>query len=111
MTQKLTVGPFSRGFRNDVPPFYVDNNSFPQLVNAYQWRNRVKRKRGTTPICRLQRFFNSAVSSYGSTTSFNLVGGAGNLLTGFGLQASGNIVPGTGTVHRLYRKQYLYRYS
>lgn len=95
MTQKIIVGPFNRGFRNDVPPFYVDNDSFPKLVNAYQWRARVKRKRGTSPLCRLQRFFNSANSSYGTTTSFALVGGMGNLLTGFNLQASGNIVPGT----------------
>jgi len=95
MSQKIVVGPFSRGFRNDIPPFYVDNDSFPTLVNAYQWRARVKRKRGTSPICRLQRFFNSAISSYGVTTSFNLVAGAGNLLAGFNLQSSGNIVPGT----------------
>lgn len=94
MSQKIVVGPFNHGFRNDIPPFYVDNDSFPTLINAYQWRNRVKRKRGTTPISRLQRWFNSSVSSYGSTTSFNLSGGAGNLLTGFNLESTGNIVPG-----------------
>jgi hypothetical protein len=95
MSSKIVVGPFGKGFRDDVPAFYVDNDSFPSLINAYQWRARVKRKRGTSTICRLERFFNSAISSYGSTTSFNLVGGAGNLLSGFNLDLSGNIVPGT----------------
>ena len=97
MSQKIIVGPFGKGFRNDVPPFYIDDDSFPLLQNAFQWRNRVKRKRGTTPICRLQRFFNSAVSSYGSITLFNLVAGAGNLFTSFDLESGGNIVPGTVT--------------
>ena len=96
MTQKIVVGPFNHGFRNDIPPFYVDSDSFPALVNAYQWRARVKRKRGTSPLCRLERFFNSAISSYGSTTSITLDGsGNGNLLTGFNLEAGGNIVPGS----------------
>jgi hypothetical protein len=97
MSQKIIVGPFGKGFRNDIPPFYIDDDSFPLLQNAYQWRDRVKRKRGTSTICRLQRYFNSAVSSYGSISSFNLSSGAGNLLTSFDLEAYGNIVPGTIT--------------
>ena len=88
MAQKLVVGPFNRGFRNGVPPFYLDNDSFPTLINAYQWRNRVKRKRGTSSICRLQRAFNSAVSSYGSISSFNLASNNGNLLIGFNLNTT-----------------------
>ncbi len=96
MGEKIIVGPFKRGFRNDVPAFYIDNDSFPSLVNAYQWRARVKRKRGTGPLCRLTRYFDSAVSSYGTIPSFNLDGtGAGNLLTGFSLESFGNIQPGT----------------
>src|SRR5579872_797462 len=96
MTNAIVVGPNNRGFRNDVPPFYIDNDSFPVLLNAYQWRARVKRKRGTDPICRLERAFNSTSSSYGTISTFNLDGsGNGNLLTGFGLDASGNIVPGS----------------
>ncbi len=56
MPDKLVVGPFNRGLRNDVTPFNVDNESFPVLVNAYQWRGRVKRKRGTSLIGRLKRY-------------------------------------------------------
>lgn len=101
MGQKLVVGPFNRGLRNDVTPFNIDNDSFPILINAYQWRGRVKRKRGTSLLTRLQRYFNSLISSYnpGSTT-ITLSSGAGNLLTGFTtLQSNASIVPGTVTIN------------
>lgn len=97
MGEKIIVGPVNRGLRNDRTPFVIDNDSFPTMINAYQWRGRVKRKRGTSLLGRLTRFFDSTNPSYGSVTSFNLVAGAGNLLTAFGLQANGNIVPGSVT--------------
>ncbi len=92
---KITVGPISKGLKTDRLPFAVDNDSFPQLINAYQWRGRIRRKRGTSLLGRLNKFFNSNSLVYTSTSSFNLVAGAGNLLTGFGLQANGSIVPGS----------------
>lgn len=55
MGQKLLVGPLNRGLRDDVTAFNIDNDSFPTLVNAYQWRGRIKRKRGTSLLERLQR--------------------------------------------------------
>jgi hypothetical protein len=95
MGQKLVVGPINKGLRNDVLPFNVDNDSFPMLVNAYQWRQRIKRKRGTSLLGRLERFFNSTSTSYSGTASITLTAGMANILTGFGLQPSGNIVPGS----------------
>lgn len=56
MGTKIVVGPINKGFQNNVLPFNIDNDSFPTLINAYQWRGRVKRKRGTAPLCRLKRF-------------------------------------------------------
>lgn len=56
MGEKIVIGPISKGLRNDVTPFNIDNDSFPVLINAYQWRGRVKRKRGTTLLGRLNRF-------------------------------------------------------
>src|SRR5882672_10019385 len=56
MGEKLIVGPFNRGLRNDRPAFMIDNESFPILINAYQWRGRVKRKRGTQFLTRLSRY-------------------------------------------------------
>lgn len=98
MGEKLVVGPIRKGLRNDVTPFNIDNDSFPTLINAYQWRSRVKRKRGTALLGRLQRFFDSNNSTYGAITSFNLVAGAGNLITGFSLNTlspNATIVPGS----------------
>lgn len=99
MGEKLFVGNISKGLKNDRTAFNIDNDSFPTLVNAYQWRGRVKRKRGTSFLGRLTRFFNSTSISYSATATITLDGsGNGNLLTGFGLEASGNIVPGTVTI-------------
>lgn len=105
MGQKLVVGPYNRGLRNDVTPFNVDNGSFPTLINAYQWRGRIKRKRGTTLLGRLQRFFDSTSLSYNSGNStFTLDGGGdGNILnnTGWNLlaaTASPNATPVPGSV-------------
>jgi len=85
MGEKLVVGNVSKGLSNYLTPFNIDNDAFPTLFNAYQWRGRVKRKRGTKLLGRLQRFFRSTSTSYnpGSTTIVLGAGGAGNLLTGF----------------------------
>ncbi len=100
MGEKIVVGPIDKGLRKDRTAFVIDNDSFPTLINAYQWRGRAKRKRGTSLLGRLTRFFNSTVSSYntGSITITLNGSGTGNLLTGFSLQASGNIVPGSVTI-------------
>jgi hypothetical protein len=96
--QMLQVIPIDKGLKTDREAFNIDNDSFPTLVNAYQWRGRIKRKRGTAFLCRLQRFFNSAITSYGSIVSVTLDGtGSANFLTGFALQTNGSIVPGTVT--------------
>ncbi len=92
MGEKIVVGPINKGIRSDRLPFVIDNDSFPTLINAYQWRGRVKRKRGTKLLNRLTRFFNS-FPSYGPIASINLVAGAANLFTGFGLQSTGSLIP------------------
>lgn len=99
MGEKIVVGPVNRGLRNDRTPFVIDNDSFPTLLNAYQWRGRIKRKRGTTQLGRLTRYFNSSSTSYSSTSTITFDGsGNANLLTGFSLQTNGNIVPGSVTI-------------
>jgi hypothetical protein len=100
MGEKIIVVPTNRGLRNDRTQFVIDNDSFPQLVNAYQWRGRVKRKRGTSILGRLQRFFNSTSPSYNPSAIVITLdaGGNGNLLSGYSLQVIGNIVPGSVTI-------------
>lgn len=100
MGEKIIIGPLiSKGLRKDVEAFNLDNNSFSMLLNAYQWRGRIKRKRGTSILGRLKRFFNSNSVSYSSTSITAIDGlGNGNILTGFSLQANGNIIPGSVTL-------------
>ena len=66
MSEKIIVGPFNKGLRNDRPAFMIDDDSFPTLINAYQWRGRIKRKRGTSILGRLR-------------TPIGTTNGAGNL--------------------------------
>lgn len=93
MGEKLVVGSsFNRGFRNDRPSFMFDNDSFPQLLNAYQHRGRVKRKRGTSPLGRLTRLIET--QSIGNTSaspwSFNLF-----TVAGITAEPNASIQPGT----------------
>lgn len=105
MGEKIIVGPINKGLKNDRLPFVIDNDSFPTLLNAYQWRGRVKRKRGTRFIGRLQRFFNSSSVSYNSGSTTITLGndgsgnGTGNLLTGFTtLETNASLVPRSITI-------------
>ncbi|MGK5595681.1 MAG: hypothetical protein ACSNEK_10050 [Parachlamydiaceae bacterium] len=97
---KIIVGPFNKGLKNDVTPFNIDNDSFPTLINAFQWRGRVKRKRGTSLLGRLRSFFDSESVSYNpSSLSITLNGsGEGNLITGYGLTSNSTISPGSVTI-------------
>jgi hypothetical protein len=102
MGEKIVVGPLTKGLRNDVTAFNIDNDSFPTLINAYQWRGRVKRKRGTALLGRLSRYFDSNSTAYNpGATTITLSSGAGNLITGFtssGIETSASIIPGTVTI-------------
>ena len=100
MGEKIVVGPIPGGLQTNVEPFNVDNGSFPTLINAYQWRGRIKRKRGTELLGRLTRFYNSTNISYNpssATISFDGTGAA-NIITAFSLSANSNIVPGSVTI-------------
>lgn len=90
MGEKIIVGPVNRALRTDVTPFMIDNDSFPKLINAYQWRGRVKRKRGTTLLGRLQRNIQSSIVG-----NFIYNNGVVNLLTIAGGTGGASIVPGS----------------
>ena len=96
MGQKLVIGPINKALRTDRTAFVIDNDNFPTMINAYQWRGRVKRKRGTQYLGQLERYFNSSSTAYSSTVSITLDGsGNGNLVSGFSLQTNSTIVPGS----------------
>ena len=67
MGEKLVVGPINKGLRTDREPFVIDNDSFPVIKNAYQWRGRVLRKRGTQLVGQLQRYIGSTDGSGNAT--------------------------------------------
>lgn len=90
MGDKIVIGPINKGLRTDRTAFVIDNDSFPTLINAYQWRGRVKRKRGTSKLCRLQR---DGISVNGK--SLSLPNGTINLISALSLESSSSIVPGT----------------
>ncbi len=87
MSGKITLVPINKGIRTDRLPFNIDEDAFDQLINAYQWRGRVKRKRGTSFLTRLQRSI--------SVTGQNLTSGSINLISALSLGTSASIVPGT----------------
>ena len=52
--QRLVVSNFATGLETDLTPFLINNDAFPTLNNAYVWRGRVLRKRGTSLLGRLR---------------------------------------------------------
>lgn len=113
MGEKIVVGPFPKGLSQYFTAFNIDNDSFPTLINAYQQRGRVKRKRGTVTLARLQRYFDSTNYSYTNTlapnTSYHITfdaSGQANLFgpytnaaaQTFSLQPNANVIPGSVTI-------------
>jgi hypothetical protein len=95
---KIVVGPITGTLKTSVTPFNIDDDSFPVLINAYPWRGRVKRKRGTSLLTRLTQYFQSTLSIYSNNATITLNGsGVGNIITGFALNLTPNtsIIPGT----------------
>lgn len=95
MSQKIVVGPINKGLRTDVLPFNIDNDSFPTLINAYQWRGRVKRRRGTSQLGRLQRTLTSvALGNTNGSGAFS-----GNLISLASIpETNASIVPSSVTI-------------
>jgi hypothetical protein len=71
MGEKIVVGPINKGLNTDRTPFVIDNDSFPYLLNAYQWRGRIKRKRGTSILGRLSRYIATTDGSGDATVTIS----------------------------------------
>lgn len=92
MPEKIYVGNFPKGLIEDRLPFVIDNESFPTMINAYVWRGRVKRKRGTSQIGRLQRQLSAA--SAGNITLTLPSPNTFNIIVALGLNVNASITPG-----------------
>ena len=98
MTDEIIVGPINRGLKTNREPFVIDNDSFPVLINAFQWRGRIRRKRGTDFLNRLTRYFDSTNAVYTSSPNLTLSSGSANLVTGFSLETNSAILRGSVSI-------------
>lgn len=71
MAEKIFVGPMAKGLKTNPLAFYIDNDAFPQLINAYPWRGRVKRRRGTSKLGQLQRIIGTTDGSGNLTVTIS----------------------------------------
>jgi hypothetical protein len=94
MGRKVVIGPFKKGLTKNEIPAFIDNDAFPMLRNAYQSRGRVKRKRGTTFLCRLTKTV-PIHESGGSPYDFITSGASPWTINTIFSQVSPAIVPGT----------------
>jgi len=97
MPDQIYIGNFARGLKKNPLPFNIDNDAFPTLYNAYSWRGRVKRKRGTQLLGRLQKQLSAVLvpTNPWQVGPLVLAAGAGNLVSGFSLGTNASIAPGT----------------
>ena len=97
MPEQIYIGNFTKGLKLDRTPFNIDNDSFPILFNSYSWRGQARRKRGTKFLGRLQVQVDSVAVAVNPWENgpLVLVAGAGNLISGYSLESTSTIVPGT----------------
>lgn len=95
MPDKIYIGNF-KGLVLNRKPFNIDNDTFMTLFDAYAWRGQVKRKRGTSPLARLQRqiqLANPVAQPWQKALSTTL--DSVNLIVDLGLGAGSSITPRT----------------
>jgi hypothetical protein len=105
MPDQIYIGNFPKGTTNFRAQFVNDNGTFSNLFNAYAWRGRVKRKRGTQFLGRLavQVISVSPATLPWQDGPITVTAGAFNLLTFVGAVLGASIVP--GTINIVYKGQ------
>src|SRR6185503_3794266 len=99
MAEQIFIGNFAKGLKNNRYPPDIDNDSFATLFNFYVWRGRVKKKRGTDTLDRLnvQVVMVTSPTHNWQRTGLTLVSGATNLVSGLSFESNSTIVPGSIT--------------
>lgn len=101
---KIYIGnPSIKGLQKFLLPFNIDNEAFATLFNFYAWRGRIKRKRGTVAVGRLQKQVVSVLTvtpplswQVGQILTLDGSGnGSANLRSVFSLGSTASIVPGS----------------
>ena len=102
MSNQIYIGNFQEGQVTNRAAFNINNDAFPYLFNAFTWRGRVKRKRGTTALGQLQIQVRTTASATPANWELGKIGttnGAGdlsvNLITKYSLPSNASFSPGT----------------
>ncbi len=98
MASYLVISNMQTGYETDREPFIINNDAFPILNNAYIWRGRVPRKRGTKLLGRLEIELvsqNLGNTTGGGTFSGNIFSIIGGILT---IAPNATIAPGSITI-------------
>lgn len=75
--QPLFIGPYQIGVKQNVKPFMIPDEAFPNIQNAFVWRGRVQRKAGYVLLGRLRRVLTA--QALGNTDGAGVL--SANLLT------------------------------
>lgn len=84
--QPLLVGPYEVGVQQNLKPFMVPEDAFPNMLNAFVFRGRVERKDGYSLLGRLRRILTSAVGTNLSSPGAGIV--TYNLVTALGFNVT-----------------------
>jgi hypothetical protein len=103
MVDQVLIGNPAKGLTIDRAPFVIDNDAFPTMINFYSWRGRIKKKRGTWLLARLQIQMQSVAADptiwqEGPIVTLDGSGnGTANLITLYDLPLS-SLTPGSFTL-------------
>jgi hypothetical protein len=94
MSSSLVISNFATGYETDREPFLINNDAFPVLNNMFVWRGRLRKKRGTSLLGRLERGETSV--ALGSTNGSGLF--TGNIITILSLDALSSFDPASFSI-------------
>lgn len=94
MSSSLVIANFKTGLENDKESHLMDNDAFPTLNNAFLFRKKIIKKRGSLLLNRLER--QVTAGALGNTSAGGVV--SLGLIATLSLPASSSIAPGTITV-------------
>ena len=96
-TQRIVISEITGGMETYEEPFFLNNISFPKLINALCFRKSVIKKPGSSRLGRLQRTI-TATSGLPVMTLDGSGDGSANLISVFSLESTSSIAPGSITL-------------
>lgn len=97
----IVIANFQTGFETDKAPFLINNDAFPEINNAFVWRDRLKKKRGVSQLGQLERSYTAfkILKANGTDFEYSTINGINtlNLFSALLLSSSepgASLVPG-----------------